>query len=266
MKRILIPAMAIIMVSCATVQPVIDALRAEEEDCKGRGGAYVFDQAALTTRCVMPDVPPSAPGMVDAPAPPSPPPAPPPPAAPPTGAVHGPFAGGAYYEFPRISSATAGEVTFSLRGLDGSTFPRQDGWLFMLMGRGVHGGEANLQMHIYNDQGRGAQIRLISQRFGDPACLRGTATHCESADGISDMYLTPDRTYYVRIWWDERRAGMTLATAGAPTLIWSGRGETQTWGAFASVDWVRVGNGVYPGRPGQGATLTVINPQLITGD
>jgi len=182
-------------------------------------------------------------------------------ASPPSSSFPATYSQGGFYTFPKVDGPMyKGSVSFTLEGLNGSAFPiNSDGFLFMLMGKTPSGTDANLQFHITNSGGHDAQVRLISQRFGDNSCHKTNQSHCESADGIMGMNLTPSKIYSVVVSWDERNATMTMATEGEPTLIWSGQGEVKTWGAYNSVEWIRVGNAVFPGKSGQSTSLTVLS-------
>jgi len=268
MKRlILIVALAMALGACATAEKLASDLATQEQDCKANGGAFVVDMQG--PRCVMPQPPPGE--NPDPPPPPPPdeeePPAQPPVAPPPPEEFVQIYQPDGFFQFPQIEGpAFRGEVTFSLRGLYSASFPHHDGWLFMIRGKGSHGGEANLQFHTFLKDGRDAQIRLISQRFGDQSCVKKGAKHCESADMIAGLQLDPARTYHFRIWWDTRSASMTMATDGQPTLLWSGQNETRTWGAYAGIDWIRIGPGTWPDFPGHLAPITVINPKFKKGE
>ena len=187
--------------------------------------------------------------------------------------IYGPFNDGGYFQFNdndfgKDSRAYDGIIRFTLHGLNGSSFPSDnDGFLFMLMGITNYNTEANLQFHIYNNEGRDVQVRLISQRFGDPSCIRQGQRHCESADAIMEhqdnlINFNPDKYYDVVISWNTRSASMVISCDGQRDLIFSGNNETKTWGGYKRLEWVRIGNGVFPGKAGQNHPLTVINPSI----
>jgi len=264
LKRFITIALAVFLASCQTLQPVIDNLQSQEADCKAAGGAFVLGKG-----CVMPDPTPTEPPAPEPGPPPSPGPAPAPPGSPaPHGpdVVYGPFNDGQFYQFPPVDRLERFVITFALQGLDGATFPTRDGWIAAIVGRTATGQEYTLQVHIFLD-GRSAQVRLITQNFQPGLC---GARHCDVNDGILDMILDPAARYDVKIYGPVPHTTrgfpvwrMEWTAAGQPVGTW----EVPAFGAFDRIDYIRVGNGgIFPGRPGQAATLTVINPTLKIGE
>jgi hypothetical protein len=156
---------------------------------------------------------------------------------------------GEYYEFTP-GGPLEGTVTFTVLGLDGGAFPRQDGWLFGLMGRAPGGAESNLQLHIYyNEGGNDAQIRFIAQRH-DGTCA--PKRFCERPDVKGDMAFDPGKAYTFNITWDNVSARMVMLDGPTKVAQW----VTTTFGGYASIEWVRIG-AAFPGKAGHMAPITV---------
>jgi len=183
--------------------------------------------------------------------------------------VFGPYTEHQFYTFDHVNTP-GGKVSFWISGLAASSSPHDtEGFIFMAMGRGAHGGEMNLQLMIlYNTEKRHVEARLVAQRFGDPACLRVNQKHCESADYIDstqepELDFNPFLRYLVIIEWNAKSAKMTITPEGGRAYTWAGPHDKgiSTWEGFASYDWIRVGNGVYTKKPGYQRAITIINPE-----
>jgi len=247
------------LVSCSTVQPVIDQAQDTNKACIDSGGSMQFDPSALAFKCIHPVVEPKPePEIIDVPPEPEPDPViinvPPLPDYADCRLLNP----GEFISItPPTGKTASGEIAFTIQGLNADSFPTVDGWLAGIVGRNKFKGEQNLQLHIYKN-GSAGDVRLISQSFKDKTCLRQNATHCESADIWRGLVFDPAKIYHVRIFWNPRKASMEISTTGDQVLVWGGQNETPVWGGFASIEYIRVGNGnIFPGRPGQSTPITV---------
>ena len=242
---------------CQNIQSVVKDLQGQEADCKKAGGVFVLDKG-----CVMPETPQPAPipEPVDPPTPtPLPAPTPTPSPSPDNAITYYP---GEYYTFPPINSPVESlDISFSLKGLNGATFPTRDGWLFAIMGQASGGHEYNLQFHVFRD-GQQSWIRLITQNF-TPGC--NGPKHCDVNDGAV-MSLNPAAQYDFHIYGPVPHTSrgylvwrMDCTESGKHVMTW----EVPAYGPFKIIKWIRLGNGeIFPGRPGQDAPLTIINRRM----
>ena len=251
------------LTACATLQPIADSLAMKEKECKEAGGAYVLDKG-----CVMPDEPtvsepPTEPPVVE------PPVVEPPVVEPPREEERrfGPYGEHQFHTFDH-SNTPGGKVAFWISGLAAGAAPHDtEGFIFMAMGR-HHRGEMNLQMMVnYNTVRRHVEIRLTTQRFNDPICVKQGHQWCETSDYIDstqepELDFNPFLRYRVEIEWDDNTARMTITPEGGRVYTWAGPHDKgiSTWGGFASYDWIRVGNGVYTKKPGYQGAITIIDP------
>lgn len=258
---------AAIPTSCATMTPATQsAIEAGVEYAKGKaecdaaGRNYTCADGIADCKCEdrpTPPPPPApplpAPEPVTPPTPPTPAPTPAPAPAPAPVAekTFGPYSQNEWYSMDVRGKADCshGKITFSVKGLSFAELPRgKDGFLFMAKLKTPSGQESNFQFNI-------ADIlpRLISQRF-DGTCPR----HCEEqwSDGVN---WRGDETYSFVFEWDQTKVTCVVKdTAGAVMFD----GKVNTFGLYAGVDWIRVGNGVYPPYPAVSSAITVINPRL----
>lgn len=243
---------AAIPTSCATMTPATQsAIEAGVEYAKGKaecdaaGRNYTCADGIADCKCEDRPTPPPPP----APPPPEPEPVTPPPPPPVQPSLS--YAQNEWYSMDASGKTdwSHGKITFSVKGLIFTELPRgKDGFLFMAKLKTPSGQESNFQFNI-------ADIlpRLISQRF-DGTCPR----HCEEqwSDGVN---WRGDETYsFVFEWTQSAVTCVVKDTAGAVMFD----GKVNTFGLYAGVDWIRVGNGVYPPYPAVSSAITVINPTL----
>jgi len=243
MKRAII--LALCLVACNTVRPVIDEVTA----CLQSGGEW-----AGPGDCRNKPVP--TPTPIPEPIPePTPDPTPEP-----TPGLPMTFQPGEHYEWPTKSFKHL-DVSFTLAGLDGKTFPGgAGGFLWALKGTAESGAEYSIQFHIFRD-GHSDEVRIITQNF-TKGC--NGPKHCDVNDGYKSMKLVPGEEYPVHIYGPVEHTSRGFRVWRMDMVV---RGETRIFevpwlGDFASVEYMRVGNGgIFPGFPGQGSPLTVINPR-----
>ena len=250
--------------ACATLQPIADRLAKAEAECKAAGGAYMLDKG-----CVMPEEP-HSPAPPPTPEEPPPPPVEPPPEEPTPngpGRKFGPYSEHQFYTVGH-SNAPGGKIMFWIGGLAAINAPHDtEGFIFMAMGR-HRTGEMNLQMMVnYNTVRRQVEIRLTTQRFNDPGCVRLGARWCEAADYIDStqepgLDFNPFVRYLVTIEWDARSARMLITPEGGRIYTWAGPNGNgiPTWGGFVSYDYIRIGNGVFTGKPGYQCEIVITDP------
>jgi hypothetical protein len=156
-----------------------------------------------------------------------------------------------FYEFPTAGKAdwSVGVVTFSITGLAFDMLPRgKDYFLFMAKFVTPNGNEGNFQMNIAD-----LTPRLISQRF-DGTCPR----FCEQQN-IGDINWLINEVYSFRFDWNSSTVTCVIKDSGGNIMF---DGFVNTWGTFAGVSFVRVGNGVLPPYLGVGYPITVIAPTM----
>lgn len=157
-----------------------------------------------------------------------------------------------WYEFPEVNTKSdwsSGSVSFKLTGMSYDSLPAgADAFIFMAKLITPNGSEGNFQFNIAD-----LTPRLISQRF-DGTC----ASFCENQSHGS-VYWDAAETYSFVITWSSSLV-TCIVTDSAGNTVYSG--SVPTDGAYAGVDWVRVGNGVMPPYGGSSSEITIINPTL----
>jgi hypothetical protein len=172
---------------------------------------------------------------------------------PPPGGGGTSYNSGKWYEFPTSGKTdwSKGVITFSITGLDYSMLPiGKDYFLFMARFVTPNGNEGNFELNLAD-----LSTRLISQRF-DGGC--SGRTFCEQQN-IGNVSWVSSEVYSMRFEWNDTIVQCDIKDS-AGNIVFSG--SVNTWGAYASVDFVRAGNGVIPPYPGVPFPITVISPVL----
>ncbi|MDH4183356.1 MAG: hypothetical protein OEV92_03975 [Nitrospinota bacterium] len=250
-KALLLIAGLALAAACQTIQPVVD----EATAClkAGREWAGPGDCREKPKPEPIPE-----PGPEPSPGP-TPQPEPVPAPGPETTMV---FQPGEYYQWPeRVGPVKALDVSFILTGVDGKVFPGgAGGFLWALKGTAESGAEYSIQLHIFRD-GQSDEIRIITQNF-TKGC--DGARHCDVNDVYKNMGLVPGERYPVHIYGPVEHTSRGFRVWRMDMIV---RGETKIfevpwYGDFASIEYIRVGNGeIFPHFPGQNAPLTIINPR-----